>query len=359
MTNQRAEQELTVSETQPGPVYYDHLLSGWVLSRYADVFTALHDERLCPVSSRTEDVPQQEEMNSQQQLRRDTLAACSGRQIKSWQILFEGLARQRITKLRAAIRADIIQDFAEPWALEAAVTVTGAERKASAHLNVLAKTISTASADPSDQLIRQSAKAAGDELARRLQSSPIPMSGPAFVAISQTLPSFLGNAWLALLRNPPQLELLRAEHGLMSVAVEELLRYAGLAHTLFRRASATIDMGGVTIARGDRVMLKLSSANRDGKQFENPERLDISRRAGPQLALGIGLHSCAGGLLIRTLAGIATICFVESVAGYDPTIRIEWKGGSGFRSPKALPVLLKSASQPSLLENQRDSLRSR
>jgi cytochrome P450 len=346
MTNQPAESDLDRLET-PRSAYYDHLLSGWVLSRYADVFTALHDERLCPVSSHTEDVPRQEEMNSQHQLRRHTLAACSGRQIKAWQILFDRVARQRITKLCVEKRADIIGDFAEPWALEAAITVTGADRKSTAHLNALAHVISMASADPSDQSRRQSANAADDELAVHLQSSPIPMSGPAFVAISQTLPSFLGNAWLALLRNPRQLELLRAEPGLMPVAVEELLRYAGLAHTLFRRASATSDMAGVTIARGDRVMLKLSSANRDSAQFESPERLDISRRNGPQLALGTGMHSCAGGLLIRTLAGIATTCFVENVAGYDPTIPIEWKGGTGFRSPKTLHVLLKDTTQSS------------
>jgi hypothetical protein len=348
MTDQPAASDLDLVDL-PRQAYYDHLLDGWILSRYTDVFTALHDERLCPVSSRTENVPPEKEMNSQRQLRIHTLAACSGRQIKAWQILFEGLALQRMTKLRAGIRADVIGDFAEPWALEAAITVTGADTKDSARLNALARIVSLASADPSDQAVRQSAKAAGDELANRLQSSPIPMSGPAFVAISQTLPSFLGNAWLALLRNPRQLELLRTEPDLMPVAVEELLRYAGLAHTLFRRASSTIDLGGITIARGDRVMLKLSSANRDRAQFEDPERLNISRRNGPQLALGTGMHSCAGGLLIRTLAGIATTCFVENVAGRDATVPIEWKGGTGFRSPRALHVLLKSADQSALM----------
>jgi hypothetical protein len=127
----------------------------------------------------------------------------------------------------------------------------------------------------------------------------------------------------------------------MPVAIEELLRYAGLAHTLFRRASSVINLAGVTIARGDRVMLKLSTANRDPEQFENPDRLDLTRRNGAQLALGIGMHSCAGGLLIRTLAAIATACFVENVAERDRFVPIEWKGGTGFRSPKALYVFLR------------------
>jgi hypothetical protein len=340
MKNQAIEPELEPCEAQPRPAYYDASLNGWVLSQYADVFTALHDQRLCPVSSRTEEVPDQQELNGQHRLRRQTLAACSGQQIKSWQTQFEERARQMITKLRSGIRADIVGDFAEPWALDVALTVTAADRKDGSRLSALARVISMASADPSDQSIRQSAKTASEELAHCLELSPIPMSGPAFVAISQTLPSFLANAWLTLLGNPRQLQRLREEPALMPVAIEELLRYAGLAHTLFRRASSTMNLAGVTIARGDRVMLKLSSANRDPEQFENPECLDLSRRNGPQLALGIGMHSCAGGLLIRTLAGIATACFAENVGDRDHSIPIEWKGGIGFRSPKALHVFL-------------------
>jgi cytochrome P450 len=341
LKEQPIQHDLHPSEPQPQPAYYDDLLNGWVLSQYADVVAALHDERLCPVASRTENVPGKEEVKEQRRLRTQTLAACSGQQIKTWQIQFKELARHIMAKLRLESGADIIGNFAEPWALEVALTVTAADRKDGACLNALARVVSMASADPSDQAIRRSSKAASDELAHHLEASPIPMSGPAFVAISQTLPSFLANAWLALLRHPGQLERLREEPALMPIAVEELLRYAGLAHTLFRRASSTIDLAGVTILRGDRVMLRLSSANRDGAQFENPQRLDLSRRNGPQLALGSGMHSCAGGLLIKTLAGIATACFVENVAEWDPSIPIEWKGGIGFRSPKALHVIFR------------------
>ncbi len=321
--------------------YYDNSLNGWVLSRYADVLAALHDERLRPVDSRTENVPSREEVNGQHRLRTQTLTACSGQQIKIWQIYFKELGRQMMARIRSDTRADMIGDFAEPWALEVALTVTAADRAATAHLKALARVVSMATADPTDQSIRVSAKAASEQLAQRLEASPIPMAGPAFVALSQTLPSFLANAWLALLRHPQQLEQLRERPALMPVAVEELLRYAGLAHTLFRRASSTFDLAGITIARGDRVMLKLSCANRDGAQFENPESLDLSRRNGPQLALGSGMHSCAGGLLIKTLAGIACACFVENVAGCNESVPIEWKGGTGFRSPKALYVFLR------------------
>jgi cytochrome P450 len=338
---QRIEPALDAFAMPPQPAYYDNALNGWVLSQYADVVAALHDERLCPVNSRAEHVPAREEMTAQRELRTQTLTACSGPQIKTWQISFKELGQQMLTKLGSNTRADILRNFAEPWALEIALMVTRADKKDRARLSTLARVVSMASADPSNRSLRESARSASDELAHRLESSPIPMSGPAFVAISQTLPRFLANAWLALLRNPLQLEHLRQEPGLMPAAIEELLRYAGLAHTLFRRASSAINLAGVTIAQGDRVMLKLASANRDPAQFVNPECLDLARRNGPQLALGIGMHSCGGGLLIKTLAGIATVFFVESVSELDQGFPIEWWGGTGFRSPKGLHVILR------------------
>ena len=152
---------------------------------------------------------------------------------------------------------------------------------------------------------------------------------------------FLGNAWVALLRHPTQLERLRGEQDLMSCAIEELLRYAGVAQTVFRRASTTFNLGGATIDRGARVVLKLSSANRDPLQFTNPDVLDFSRRLSPQFALGAGPHSCAGGLLIRMLAAIATAEFVQNVARLDAGNPIQWQRGFGSQSPKCLSVFLR------------------
>ncbi|HEY7306418.1 MAG TPA: cytochrome P450 [Bryobacteraceae bacterium] len=342
MKKQPVKPDVDAFQPPQQPAYYDESLNGWVLTRYGDVFAALHDPRLCVVDSHSEKVPGPEEVNAQRQLRAQTLKACSGKQIETWQLEFKELAQQRMARLRSSsARADIIGQFAEPWALDASLAVTRPDKNQCARLSALARTISMAAANPSDTSIREAAKAANADLAQCLESSPIPMSGPAFVALSQTLPGFLGNAWLALLRHPRQLEHMREERALMPAAIEELFRYAGLAHTLFRRASSTINLAGVTIARGDRVMLKLSFANRDPAQFVNPECLDLSRRNGPQLSLGAGMHSCAGGSLIRTLAGIATTCFVENVAGLDPAFPIEWKGGTGFRSPKALHVFLR------------------
>ena len=167
------------------------------------------------------------------------------------------------------------------------------------------------------------------------------MSGPTFVALSQTLPRFLANAWLALLRHPLQLERLRSEPELMSCAIEELLRYTGLAQTVFRRASVTFNLAGVAIDRGARVVLRLSSANRDPQRFSNPDVLDFSRPLIPHFALGTGPHSCAGGLLIRMLSAIPTAEFVQNVAALDIRSPIEWIGGIGSPAPKCMYVFMR------------------
>ncbi len=332
-----------LSPQAPQPAYYDPVVDGWVLSRYSDVLAALHETRLCPVDSRASTPPERTDIEAQQQLRRDTLTALSRRKIQFWQTQFADLAHSRFRTLRSYTRFDVVREFAEPWSLAVALIVTEADEKEGERLSSLARKVSMAAADPLNEEIRQTAKGANQELAKILESSPIPMSGPAFVALSQTLPQFLANAWLALLRHPMQLERLRSEPMLIPVAIEELMRYAGLAHTLYRRASTKLNLAGATIEQGARVVLKLSSANRDPLQFPNPDVLDFSRRGGPQLALGMGPHSCAGGSLIRMLAGIATAEFAESVAALDAASPIEWQGGSGFRSPKRLYVSSRSA----------------
>ena len=332
-----------LSPQAPQPAYYDSAVDGWVLSCYSDVLAALHDTRLCPVDSRASTAPERAELEAQQRLRRETLTGLSRQKIHLWQTQFADLAHSRFGTLRSRTRFDVVGEFAEPWSLTVALIVTEADEKEGERLGQLAREVSKFAADPLNEELRQPAKAANQELAKRLESSPIPMSGPAFVALSQTLPQFLANAWLALLRHPLQLGRLRSEPTLISVAVEELMRYAGLAHTLYRRASTKLNLAGATIEQGARVVLKLSSANRDPLQFPNPDVLDFSRRGGPQLALGTGPHSCAGGSLIRMLAGIATAEFVESVAALDTASPIEWQGGSGFRSPKRLYVSVRTA----------------
>jgi cytochrome P450 len=328
----------------PPPVapYRDPSSAAWVLSRYADVITALREPRLRLGSSPGEEQQTEGDNTAQQlSLRAEISAALSAPVLAQWQARMESLAIEWIDQLPSNRTVDIVHEFARPWSLAAAVIVTGANSADSKRLGSLARQVCLAAADPTDSDLQLAAKAANIEMEGSFQNGAIPMSGPAFVALSQTLPCFLANAWLALLRHPSELSRLRAEPNLMPRATEELLRYAGLAREVTRHAVAALAIGDIPVACGERVILMLASSNRDPAQFPDPDRLDLTRRAAGQVALGIGPHSCVGASLIRMAVTVATRVFAERVANGPTSGSLEWHGGSAFRWAASLYVSLR------------------
>jgi pimeloyl-[acyl-carrier protein] synthase len=129
------------------------------------------------------------------------------------------------------------------------------------------------------------------------------------VAGHETTTHLIGNAMLALLRHPDQMQRLQTDPSLMPGAVEEFLRHAGPVQFTNRVAREDVPMGGKTIRRGQFVFLFLAAANRDPVHFPDPDRLDVSRAAHKHVALGLGHHFCLGAPLARleTQIAIATI----------------------------------------------------
>lgn len=326
---------------RPVAAYHDPLRDAWVLSRHADVLAALREPRLRLKSGSKENRPEVDNTSFQSRVRSETLAALSIAKLTAWQSQIEPLAYTLMNRLSGERPVDIVREFARPWALATAVIVTGAEAKRAEHLANLAQQVSFATANPADSSRQSAAAEANAELNKTLKDSAIPKGGEAFVALSQTLPCFLANAWLALLRYPAELARLRADPDLMPQAIEELLRYAGLTRKMSRRASAPVKLGEINVAEGGRAILMLASANRDPEQFPDPDRLDLTRRAAGHLAFGAGPHSCAGASLIRMAASVATRAFVERFLEAPPSDPVEWCGGSVFRWAASLHVILR------------------
>jgi len=297
------------------------------------VLAAFREPRLWPAGARSQDPPAR--------MRAETLAALSPATLADWQAQIEPLAHRVLDQLPTDRSVDLVREFAQPWSLAVAVLVTGADPADAERLADLARHVSGAAAEPDDSALQSRAAAATAELERRFQNRAMPMGEPAFVALSQTLPCFLANAWLALLRHPAELARLRAQPDLIPGAMDELLRYAGLVRKLFRRVAASVDLGGVRIAEGERVILMLASANRDPAQFPEPDRLDVTRQAAGQVALGAGPHACVGASLIRMAAAAATGALVEKLAAEALSGPVPWCGGSGFSSPASLYVRLR------------------
>jgi cytochrome P450 len=109
-----------------------------------------------------------------------------------------------------------------------------------------------------------------------------------------------GNGFVAALGNPEQMALLRQQpdqHA--ATAIDEFLRFDAPLHLFERTATQDTEIGGVEIARGQKIAALLGSANRDEAVFENADQLDLTRDPNPHIGFGAGIHFCIGAPLAR------------------------------------------------------------
>ncbi len=120
-----------------------------------------------------------------------------------------------------------------------------------------------------------------------------------FAAGHETTVNLMGNALLALYRNPDQLALLKSEPALAPQAAEEFLRYDSSVQLTGRAALADMELAGVPLRKGTQIIALLAAANRDPAVFDRPDELDITRAGIRPLSFGGGAHYCLGAQLAR------------------------------------------------------------
>ncbi len=189
-------------------------------------------------------------------------------------------------------------------------------------------------ANPTDDVLSSlvAAEEAGDVLSEdELVSTCVDLVSGG----DETTTNMLGNGMKALLDHPDQLELLREDPGLMRDAVEELVRYECPFQIVFRQTTEDVEIGGAVIPEGQVVRLILGAANRDPEQFENPDRIDITRGQVRHLGFGFGTHFCVGQLLARMELQISFERFMRRLPKVrldGPPVRLPSVGPHGFRS---------------------------
>jgi cytochrome P450 len=109
----------------------------------------------------------------------------------------------------------------------------------------------------------------------------------------------IGNSLLHLARDTGLRKRLAADHSLIPAAGEELLRQTSSAVSLARNVTEDVEIGGMGLRKGDRVLVWLPGANWDPAVFERPEQVDIDRPSCPHVAFGDGPHVCPGAPLYR------------------------------------------------------------
>ncbi len=195
---------------------------------------------------------------------------------------------------------------------------------------------------PGDDLISQllQVEVDGDRLT---EDEVLAMVFILFVAGHITTVNLIANGVFALLTNPEQAAKLRSDPGLVTNAVEEILRYYGPAETTTARfAREDVELGGQTIAKGDPLLVVLAAADRDPARFADPQSFDITRDdANRHIAFGKGVHACLGAPLARLEGQIA----LETLFRRYPDLRlavpeneITW-APSFLRSLTGLPLL--------------------
>jgi cytochrome P450 len=143
----------------------------------------------------------------------------------------------------------------------------------------------------------------------------------------------------AILSHPDQLEEVRADPKLVDPAIEEAARWHSPVGTSTRQATRDVELAGVKLERGALVAAVLASANRDERNWTDPERYDIHRGEGSHLAFATGPHLCIGARLGRYEARTAWRVLLERLPSLrlDPARPTEISGWE-FRSPHHLHV---------------------
>lgn len=371
------------------PVHWDsprgYPAGWWVVTRHADVSAAFQDARFSSqrfadvdrVPSRIRPVAR---VLSQQLLYTDppthtrlralVSKAFTPREVESWRHRIQVVTNQLLDAVQDKGEMDVIRDLAVPLPVHViadmfgvAVEDRGSFKQWSDDLRVVVGNARLSAAQaaqavqsldmlttyfrtvierrrrhPQDDLLQRliMAEEAGSMLTEEELYANCMM---VLLAGYETTSNFIGNAVLALLQHPEQCAALRADPALYSTAIPELLRYDSPAQVALRIAKEDLEFAGKGVQAGQQLLLILGAANRDPEQFNDPDRLDLSRKDNRHLAFAHGIHFCLGAALARMEGEIA----LTSVLQRWPTMRLattalEWERNMTFRALKALPV---------------------
>ena len=129
-----------------------------------------------------------------------------------------------------------------------------------------------------------------------------------------------GNGLVAAWQHPEQWNLLvNNPEGVSPTALEEFLRFDAPLHYFERTATADLELGGVAIKEGQKIVSLLGSANRDENVFENASEMNLMRDPNPHIGFGAGIHFCIGAPLARLEMGIS----LPELFKRFPTLKLE------------------------------------
>jgi cytochrome P450 len=360
-------------------------LDTWLVTRYEDGLAALSDPRLSSDVRDASDprlmaqlpATERESLLSNMlrsdppdhtRLRRLVSKAFTARRVAELEPRIQEVADRLLDEIAPAGRADLVADFALPlpvtvisellgvpvedrhdfqrWTDD--LILRGAEQPDPAVVDAawqrmrayLTGLLAAKRSAPGDDLL-SALITARDEEQRLDEDELIAMSFLLLAAGYITTVNLIGGGVAALLAHPEQLDLLRADPGLLPGAIEEFLRFDGPVNPgIARFAREDMVIAGVAVPRGATVLIASAVADRDPGRFPDPERLDITRRDNAHLAFGHGIHYCLVAPLARLEGQVAIGTVLRRLPGLAlavPPGELTWRTG-GLRGARALTV---------------------
>jgi cytochrome P450 len=164
-----------------------------------------------------------------------------------------------------------------------------------------------------------------------------------FFAGFETTTNMISNGFSCLLEHPSQLARLRAEPSLVPTAIEEILRYEAPVQVKGRIARQDLEIAGTRVKQGRIVVLLLGSANRDEREFPEPDRFDVGRRPNRHVSFGGGIHRCLGAALARVEGTALFSRLLERSAHLELAAEPVRRSSPSFRGHARVPILIRAA----------------
>jgi cytochrome P450 len=152
--------------------------------------------------------------------------------------------------------------------------------------------------------------------------------------------SSISSALYLFATHPEQWRILKDDPSLIPNAVNEVIRFESPLRAFARHTRCDTDIADVRIPAGARVLVIYASANRDEREWHEPDMFDIRRDANRQLGFGQGAHACAGQGLARLETSAILQALVDRVDGIELTAEPTWAVNNIIRRHERMPLKL-------------------
>ena len=358
------------------PCYWSEKGQLWVLTRYADVFSAAQDWETfsSQKGNLIDEIPGRSgnTLGTTDPPRHDRLRALVNKAFAKKNLEYlraptQKVAARQIQKIKSDGQFDFVSDFSSVVTVEILFQMLGLPAREPAKIRklvvesistdktvcgrnkshddafkqligFLAEEIAFRRKNPSDDLITHLANAEID--GDRLSELEVVLTTSMFVVAGvESLSSFMSIFALNMADFPSARRRIVEDTALMPQAIEESLRYNTSAQRFGRSLARDHEMHGQLMKAGDKVALAFGSANRDPRKFENPDLYDLDRKPLGHLGFGAGKHFCIGTSLARQVTQTAMSAFLSEIPELKLRTReFNWVSSSNFRSPLSLPM---------------------